>query len=135
MTRLLCLDFDGVIHSYESGWVYADFIPDPPVPGAFEFIYQALQHDFEVNIFSSRSHQDGGIRAMQIWMEYWCRRELDNTEPTWRATYVIDNLIWVPRCWPTYKPSAFLTIDDRGFTFTGKWPDVSELKRFKPWNK
>ena len=63
---ILCLDFDGVIHSYTSGWKGADIIPDPPVPGAFAFIRQASQH-FDVQVFSSRSHQDGGIQAMSEW--------------------------------------------------------------------
>jgi hypothetical protein len=30
---ILCLDFDGVLHSYTSGWKGAAVIPDPPVPG------------------------------------------------------------------------------------------------------
>jgi len=64
---ILCLDFDGVIHSYTSGWKGADVIPDPPVPGAMEFITTAIDY-FDVHIFSSRSNQLGGIVAMQKWL-------------------------------------------------------------------
>ena len=52
----LVLDFDGVIHSYTSGWKGADVIPDPPVDGAIAFMLGALLH-FDVVIFSSRSNQ------------------------------------------------------------------------------
>jgi hypothetical protein len=131
---ILCLDFDGVIHSYKSGWVFADFIPDPPVPGAFEFIYEALEH-FDVQVFSSRSHQTNGIRAMQMWTEYWAKRELDNVEPTWRANHVVNNLAWRKEAWPKEKPPAVVGIDDRVLTFTGAWPEVEDLRKFKPWNK
>ena len=42
MTKpILCLDFDGVIHSYTSGWKGARIILDPPVPGALDFILAA----------------------------------------------------------------------------------------------
>lgn len=64
---ILCLDFDGVLHSYTSGWQGADVIPDPPVPGAIEFLAEASKH-FRIAIFSSRSHQEGGISAMQLWL-------------------------------------------------------------------
>ena len=36
---------------------------------------------------------------------------------------------------PESKPPALVTIDDRAVLFTGVWPDVAELRRFKPWNK
>lgn len=131
---ILCLDFDGVIHSYKSGWVAPDFIPDPPVPGAFEFLHAALEH-FDVQIFSSRSHQENGMRAMQIWTEFWARKELDNSEPLYRANAVINAIAWRKEAWPKEKPPAFLGIDDRVLTFTGEWPNAQELLKFKPWNK
>lgn len=131
----LCLDFDGVIHSYASGWVQPDFIPDAPVPGAFQFLLDALD-SFEVVIFSSRSHQSGGIRAMQIWLEYWAKRELANDEASkYAANTVINRIAWNKDAWPTTKPAAFVSIDDRAVQFTGKWPPLGELRAFKPWNK
>ena len=133
---ILCLDFDGVIHSYKSGWIQADFIPDPPVAGAFQFMHSALEH-FQVVIFSSRSKEAGAIRMMRIWVEYWARRELSNEEPDYAANAVINAIAWNKEAWPVTKPAAFLTIDDRALCFTGMWPefDPKELLNFKPWNK
>lgn len=71
---ILCLDFDGVIHSYLSGWKGAHFIPDPPVSGAMAFLIEAVKA-FDVQIFSSRSHQEGGIAAMKAWVDYWLDKE------------------------------------------------------------
>jgi hypothetical protein len=114
---ILCLDFDGVIHSYTSGWKGAHIIPDPPVEGAIDFIKVALEH-FEVHVYSSRSHQLGGINAMQLWFQNHAGSEVQ-----------------MALCFPEYKPSAMITIDDRALTFTGVWPDVKSLLTFKPWNK
>ena len=63
---ILCLDFDGVCHSYTSGWKGADVIPGARVPGLFEFLTEVGTH-FEINIFSSRSNQAGGVDAMKEW--------------------------------------------------------------------
>jgi hypothetical protein len=41
---VLCLDFDGVIHGYQSGWQGANVIPDPPVPGAIEALLTYTEH-------------------------------------------------------------------------------------------
>jgi hypothetical protein len=66
---ILVLDFDGVIHSYSSGWKGASIIPDAPVPGSIDFILSALKK-YEVAILSSRSHQWGGKRAMKRWLKH-----------------------------------------------------------------
>lgn len=124
MKTILCLDFDGVIHAYTSGWKGADVITDDAVPGALEFIDRA-RHVFRIAIYSSRSHQNGGIAAMQNWM----RQKLAAYAPD-RADEIFNAVEW-----STSKPAAFLTIDDRALTFTGVWPEIQSLLAFKPWNK
>ena len=133
---ILCLDFDGVLHSYTSGWVEHDFIPDPPVPGAMQFLAEAIKH-FNVQIYSSRSatKYEGGRRAMITWIAYWVKKELPNTEPEYTANAVTNAICHNAEAWPTEKPPAFLTIDDRAIQFNGTWPDAENLKEFKPWNK
>ena len=127
---ILCLDWDGVIHSYTSGWKGAEIIPDPPVPGALIFIFEALDH-FRVAIFSSRSNQPGGISAMKNSLRRWAIAAVG--EGYWRDDPMLGWLNMVE--WPTEKPAAFLSIDDRAITFDGIWPAIETLKAFKPWNK
>lgn len=124
---ILCLDWDGVIHSYTSGWKGARIIRDPPVEGAMKFIWDASEH-FVIAIFSSRSNQPGGRLAMQSYL-------YDHFKAYWgtHATQADDKLSEIQ--WPTEKPAAFVTIDDRAITFTGTWPEIETLKAFKPWNK
>lgn len=130
---IVLVDFDGVIHSYVSGWKGADVIPDPPVPGAIEFLVDhlpipepicAMAEAYvgpEVQIYSSRSAQKGGIQAMQQWLIKW---GLDRY-------YISEGILK----FPTEKNAAFLTIDDRAICFDGKWPTTQEMLSFKPWNK
>lgn len=122
---ILCLDFDGVIHSYASGWKGANIIPDPPVDGAIAFMLGALNH-FDVVILSSRSNQPGGISAMRLWLR-------EHANGAWWESPAGPGLEDVR--FVTEKPSAFVTIDDRALTFDGTWPDIETLKAFKPWNK
>jgi hypothetical protein len=124
---ILCLDFDGVIHSYSSGWKGASVVPDPPVPGAIAFLREAVKH-FRVAIFSSRSNQDGGQVAMRTWLSNCIIAEEPDIimyDPPWFAAIE----------WPTEKPAAMVTLDDRALTFNGTWPDMDTLLTFQPWNK
>lgn len=123
---ILCLDFDGVIHSYASGWKGAAIVPDPPVDGAMLWIERAVEK-FRVCIFSSRSHQDGGIDAMRGWLHMHLGLELEDYA---RARQVLDQIEW-----PKEKPPALVTLDDRAITFDGTWPSLDTIATFKPWNK
>lgn len=114
---ILVLDFDGVIHSYTSGWQGADVVSDPPVPGTADALESYLEN-FEVHVLSSRTSQEGGVRAMKEWMTGEFGPKL------------VEQIKF-----PEHKPPAFLTIDDRVERFTGTWPEASELLAFKPWNK
>lgn len=149
---ILSLDFDGVIHSYTSGWKGPRTIPDDPVPGALEFIVEALKH-FQVHIFSSRSRYLFGRRAMKKWLyghlmdltykgyaetpEFYQRRigETAFADPWYdEADYATKKLIREIK-WPTHKPPALITIDDRAICFTGDWPSMESIQSFSPWYK
>ena len=131
---ILCLDFDGVCHSYTSGWINEWTISDPPVPGLFEFLEAAMEH-FRVAIYSSRSKSDHGREAMRDWFEYAaCEHYADKlggliAEVADAAHAITDHLEF-----PESKPSAFVTLDDRAMTFKGTWPEVTTLRGFVTWN-
>jgi hypothetical protein len=124
---ILCLDFDGVCHMYTSGWKGAENIPDPHVPGLFEFLEKSAPY-FDIQIFSSRSHQDGGVEAMTAWFI--------SERKAWRSSGgrpETDAPLELK--FPKEKPPAFLTIDDRVLTFRGDWPDVEEIRGFRTWTQ
>lgn len=129
---IICVDFDGVLHSYTSGWQGVDVISDPPVDGAIEWLLRHLPLPDalgmsgpyigpEVQIYSSRSKEIKGISAMRQWL---MKHGIDE----W---YFRDNILK----FPTQKPAAFLTIDDRAICFNGRFPTTQEMLDFRPWNK
>lgn len=149
MKPILCLDFDGVIHSYTSGWKGARCIPDPPVPGALQFIIKALDADYDVVIHSSRARYFGGIWAMRRWLRKHSevqvpREQWDEVYQRMVPGFVYDDL-WDRDQWgmtslrdvrfARWKPAALITIDDRGYRFDGTWPDPKAVMALKPWNK
>lgn len=145
---ILCLDFDGVIHSYSSGWKGPRKIPDAPVPGALQFLVTAM-NIFEVHIFSSRSNYFGGRRAMRKWLIYQFDQLTMRCRDNWvyeifhvyekttlghnrkRAVRYLIGQIKFPR----YKPPAVCTIDDRAMRFNGKFESPLYYLNLKPWNK
>lgn len=138
---IVCVDFDGVIHGYQSGWRGAHVISDPPVPGAIEGLLRLLDAGFVVAIFSSRSKNLLGRWAMKRWLaraigEHWASGQ---TPPCLAEAECLGDARHVYRrfSWPWFKPSALLTIDDRAVTFDGNWAAYTPeaVRAFKPWNK
>lgn len=133
----ICVDFDGVIHMYNSGWKGATIIPDNPVPGALQWLADMV-HDgpeFQICVYSSRSKEPEAIEAMKLWLKHHLRLmykdlNLDDDELDGASQFVIDGLEF-----PTQKPAANMTIDDRAFHFQGTFPTPAWLRDFKPWNK
>ena len=141
----LVFDFDGVLHSYRSGWKGIDIIPDPPVPGAIPMLYSYLE-TFRCAIFSARSAQPEGREAMKTWLAHH--------DEVFRAQPIADALLPIPTgkalwdaflekgrlveriAFPKVKPAAKVYIDDRAYRFDGTWPDLGELQRAaQPWYK
>jgi hypothetical protein len=131
----LCLDFDGVIHSYHTPWENKWTIPDPPVVGAMASIIYYLDEGFDVAIFSSRSSDLRGRAAMKEWLKNAMYVHI-STRPIFAGNEPYDaNKILRKIKWPWFKPSAFVTIDDRAICFDGTWPTGPQIRSFKPWNK
>ena len=111
---IVAFDFDGVIHSYKSGWQGADTIPDPPVEGINEAI-QEIRKQYRVEVFSSRCHQPGGLEAIEAYLA------LKGIE--------VDAVV-------TVKPPAYVIIDDRAITFDGDSKTLlNKIVKFVPWHK
>lgn len=117
---ILCIDFDGVLHMYTSPWAGATSILDGPVEGAIDWLTNLVKDGrFVVNIYSSRSKELEGVLAMQRWL----------------YAHGLDKSILEKIKFPTQKPAAFLTIDDRAICFMGFFPTHEMIVDFKPWNK
>jgi hypothetical protein len=125
---ILCIDFDGVIHSYERGW-QDGVIYGTVVPGFFEWAEVAKDY-FRLVVYSSRSSTEEGVVAMSKW--------LHDQRSAWRKASDFPNDKSITEIeFAHSKPPAFLTIDDRALTFNGDWYDDAwwpeKLLAFKPW--
>ncbi len=126
----LVIDFDGTLTPYEKGWQGINIIDEKPIPGTMKFLHEAVEH-FTVHIFSSRSEKPEGIRAMREWIEE--NFKIYMNEKGEKCPEEILKQIH----YPTTKPAAFLSIDDRVLRFDGDWSKIipEELLSFKPWNR
>lgn len=114
MKQTVVFDFDGVIHSYSSGWKGAIVIPDAPVPGIKEAI-ESIREQYFVVVVSSRCAAPGGMEAIEEWLEKW--------------DIVVDDIA-------KEKPPAVVYIDDRAICFDGNPMNLLyQIVNFVPWNK
>lgn len=117
MAMTVVFDFDGVIHSYTSGWQGEDAIPDPPVPGIREALKEIHDAGYEVVVVSTRCATIKGHRAIEAWLYDNGLREY------------IDKVC-------KEKPPAVAYIDDRAICFDGH-PEtlLKKIQNFQPWYK
>lgn len=113
MKKTVVFDFDGVIHSYTSGWKGTTVIPDTPVNGIKEAIEDIRKAGYEVVVVSTRCETNEGMKAIN--------------------EYLLNNGIIVDRICRE-KPPALVYIDDRAICFDGN-PDklLDKINSFKPW--
>ena len=112
MKKTICLDFDGVIHSYISGWQGPENIPDLPTGGARVAI-QELRNKYRVVVYSTRCKTEEGKRAIDKWLA------VNGIE--------VDGIV-------SSKPMALVYLDDRGLKFTGSWSKaVGDINNFETW--
>ncbi len=112
----IAVDFDGVLNSYTTkmGLDKQHLLPDPPVPGAVEWVYEMVQH-YNVVVFTCRAQFSYGIPAVKKWLE---RHGFPPLEVTGE------------------KPIAILYIDDRAYQFKGdNFPSLDYVHSFQPWHK
>ncbi|SMC58386.1 hypothetical protein SAMN06297251_10475 [Fulvimarina manganoxydans] len=126
--KLISIDFDGVLHSYSSGWQGAGTASDAPVPGALAFLRSLVEDGrFDVVISSSRCDRAEGREAIRSWLDRHLTEAYGEVVGLTVAAGV--------RVGDGTKPPAFLHVDDRCVRFEGEWPSLDEIDAFAPWNK
>lgn len=112
MRYTVVLDFDGVIHSYKSGWKGITEIPDPPVSGIKEAI-DKIRDKFNVVVVSTRCISPEGIKAVKNWLN--------------KYNIVVDDVT-------AEKPPAICYVDDRAICFNDNAAMLPDLvENFKAW--
>lgn len=115
--QTVVFDFDGVIHSYTSGWQGEGVANDPPVPGIKEALKAVHDAGYQVAVMSTRCASLAGSIAVQNYLSKHGMIE------------------YVDRVCKDKLP-AIVYIDDRAICFDGHSETLlSKIQSFKPWNK
>lgn len=111
--QTIAVDFDGVMHSYTSGWK-GPIPTDPPVPGTRDAIAR-LREEYTVIVFTCRALTQDGVQGIRAWLA--------------QHSIEVDEVTGI-------KPHAVLYIDDRACRFLGSWAVVMNMLQDgppKPW--
>jgi hypothetical protein len=110
LRRTVCLDFDGVLHSYRSGWRGEEIIPDPPIHGTREAVAN-LRKQYRVVVYSARCRTPEGRQAIENWLR---KHDIE-----------VDEVC-------EHKPPALVYVDDRAIPFRGDWDQViADIRQFR----
>ena len=113
--QTVVFDFDGVIHSYLSGWKGCEIVQDPVVPGIGDVIKELRAIGYFVVVVSSRCSRPEGMGAVRRYLR-------DNS-------IVVDDVM-------SEKPPAVCYVDDRAICFNGNTKGLVEsIVRFRPWTE
>jgi len=122
----IAVDFDGVIHRYDSPWINAHTIPDLPVAGAMNWLSNMIQ-TFDIVIFSTRCKTWRGRLAVRRWL----RDHSGNFYHESMGHVGVEDIRLSFK-----KPPALIYLDDRAIRFQGIFPTKSEIIYMaRPWNK
>jgi histidinol phosphatase-like enzyme len=110
--KTVVFDFDGVIHSYVSGWKGIDAVPDAPNRDVVKAIGALRADGYEIIVVSTRCGDPAGERAV---IEY-----LD------RHGVIVDGV-------SATKPPALVYVDDRAVCYRPGMALVETIKSFQPW--
>lgn len=111
--KTVVFDFDGVIHSYKSGFKGLDVIPDTAVSGIKEAIDEIRAAGYKVVVVSTRCREEAGIKAIKAYLS--------------KNSIVVDEITHT-------KPPAIVYIDDRAICFDGDAAGLlKKIETFKPW--
>jgi hypothetical protein len=120
---IILLSFDGVVRTSE----------ESVTEGFFEWAAEANKQ-FALMIHSPRSNTEEGIAEMKNWLQThiiaWRHDRMERNSGNATALFEFQ--------FPSERPAAFLTIDDRTIPFTGRWGDPrlspDALVKFIPWH-
>ncbi len=112
--KTIVFDFDGVIHSYSSGWQGVTVIPDAPIEETVETIKRLRKEDYEIVVVSTRCANLEGMLAVRQYLKHH-KIEVDRV------------------C--SEKPPALVYVDDRAVCFRPGTDLYNQIINFKPWRE